>query len=137
MSKHLLILANDAVRQRAHRWIDGLPTGTCVEFSEPRRTDEQSKRMWAMLTDIARQKEHAGQKLDPSEWKAVFLHALGRELRFLPALDGQGFVPLGMSSRALTKAEFRDLIELLFAWGAQNGVQWSDPTLSDNSKRAA
>lgn len=129
MNKQILFLRNAAVRQKAHTWIDNAPDGTCVEFSEVRRTDEQSKRMWAMLGDIARQKIHAGQRLAPEEWKAVFLHALGRELRFMPALDGQGFVPLGMSSSKLTKPEMSNLIELLFAWGASNEVVWSDPTI--------
>lgn len=133
----LLILANDQVRARAHRWIDTAKPGTRIEFRGPQRTLEQNDRMWAMLTDVARQHEHAGRRYDPDSWKVLFLTALGNELRFAPSLDGKGFVPLGTSSSRLTKAEMTDLIEFMFAWGAENGIVWSDPSLPENSRRAA
>jgi hypothetical protein len=55
----------------------------------------------------------------------------------VPALNGNGLLPLGASSRKLTKSEMSDLIELLFQWGAENGIVWSDPTLIQNEARAA
>lgn len=124
--RHVLILSNPAVRARAVHWCANLPEGTRVEFKKPRRTLEQNARMWAMLTDIATQKEHHGRRYSPGDWKVIFLHALGRETRFVPALDGQGFLPIGQSSSDLTKAEMSDLIELMFAWGAENGVRFHD-----------
>lgn len=134
-ARALLILANDAVRQRAMRWIMGLPEGTRVEFRGPQRTLDQNDRMWAMLTDISRQHEHFGKRYDPTTWKTIFLTALGKEINFVPSLDGKGFVPLGTSSSKLSKSEMSDLIEFLFAWGAENGIAWSDPTLIE--RRAA
>lgn len=128
MSRALLILANDDVRCRAVRWIASAPEGTRVEFKEPKRTLEQNARMWAMLTDVAAQKQHCGRRYPADDWKIIFLHALGRETRFVPALDGQGFIPIGQSSSDLSKAEMSDMIELLLSWGAENGVVWSDPT---------
>jgi hypothetical protein len=50
------------------------------------------------------------------------LHALGREVRFVPTLDGSSMLPLGLRSSKLTKAEFSDLIELILAWCAANGI---------------
>lgn len=141
MSKALLILANDTIKARAVRWISRAPVGTRVEFSEPRRTDIQSKKMWAMLTDIARQHDHHGRKYTPDDWKVLALTALGKEMRFAPAIDGHGFVPLGTSSSRLTKSEMSNLIEFLFAFGAENGIVWSDPTLiqadAASTRRAA
>lgn len=128
MSRALLILANDAIRQRAIRWITGLPEGTRVEFKQPQRTLEQNSRMWAMLTDVASQKDHCGRRYPADDWKVIFLHALGREARFVPALDGQRFIPIGQSSSDLSKGEMSDLIEFMMAWGAENDVMWSDPT---------
>ena len=135
-ARHFLILANEQVRERAIRWIQGLPVGTRVEFKEPKRTLDQSARMWAMLGDIAKQKQHFGRSYDAGDWKVIFLHALGRETRFVPALDGSGFVPIGQSSSDLGKSEMSEMIELLFAWGAQNDVVWSDPTLVDERRAA-
>ena len=126
MSRALLILANDTVRKRAAQWIAGAPTGTRVEFKEPKRTLDQNAKMWSMLTDIASQKEHFGRKYSPDEWKVIMLHALGKEVRFVPALDGQGFIPIGHRSSDLSKSEMSDLIEMMTAWGTQNNVRFHD-----------
>jgi len=136
MSRALLILANAAVRERAHRWIDALPEGTRVEFKEPKRTLDQNARMWAMLTDIATQKEHCGQRYSAGSWKVIFLHALGRETQFIPALNGAGFLPIGQSSSDLSKAEMSDMIEMMLSWGAENGVLFHDD-IAETDRRAA
>lgn len=129
MSKATLILANAAVRDRALRWVATAPVGTRLEFREPQRTLDQNAKLWAMLTDVARQHEHFGQRYEPDAWKILFLTALGKELRLAPALDGKGVVALGTSSSKLSKSEMSDLFEFMLAWGAENGIVWSDPTL--------
>ena len=103
------------------------PTGSRVEFKAPKRTLPQNDRFWAMLTDISTQKTHTGRKFTPDQWKVLFMHACGREVQFLPSLDGATFIPWGQSSSDLSKDEMTDLIEFMFAWGAENGIIWSDP----------
>lgn len=141
MSRATLILANQQVRARALNWIAKLPQGTRVDFKEPKRTLPQNARMWAMLTDIAAQKEHFGQRYPTESWKAIFLHALGKETSFVPALDGAGFLPLGQSSSDLSVREMADLIEMMKWWGAENGVTFHDDeapaVLSREAGRAA
>ena len=127
MSRAVLILANDTIRNRAAAWARNAPVNTRVEFKGPKRTLEQNARLWAMLTDIASQKEHLGRKYTPDQWKVIFLHAIGREVQFIPALDGQGFIPWGQSSSDLSVKEMTDLIEFMFAWGAENGVTFYEP----------
>ncbi|SJM49858.1 hypothetical protein FM111_02090 [Brevundimonas diminuta 3F5N] len=61
--------------------------------------------------------------MDTETWKCLFMHALGREVRFVPTLDGSSMLPLGLRSSKLTKREFSDLIELILAWCAENGVE--------------
>lgn len=68
MSRALLILSNQAVRQRAIHWVKNVPAGTRVEFKEPKRTLPQNDRMWAMLTEISRKALLGGQKYEPDEW---------------------------------------------------------------------
>lgn len=128
MSRALIVLNGSTDRLRAVSWIEKAPPGTRVEFKAAKRSQVQNDRMWAMLTDVARQKTHAGQKYSPDQWKVLFLHACGREVKFIPALDGGTWIPWGQSSSDLSKAEFSELIEFMFSWGAQNGVVWSDPT---------
>lgn len=122
MSKHLLILANDKVREKAVTWVQRLPKGTRVEFSEPRRSTDQNAKLWALLGDVSRQHEHGGRRYDPEDWKCLFMLALGKEMRFAPSLDGKGFVPLSTRSSKLSKTEMSDLIEYIQHFAAENGI---------------
>ncbi len=126
MTRYLLQLRSDLDRQRAQKAIWQAPAGTRVELKAAKRTLPQNDRMWAMLSDIAMQKEHHGRKYTPEAWKVIFMHALGRETQFVPALDGADPVPLGLSSSDLSKQEMSDLIDLIAAWGAENGVAFHD-----------
>ena len=126
MSRALLVLNGHADRMKATDWVHKAPPGTRVEFKASKRTLPQNDRMWAMLTDIARQCKHAGQKYTPDQWKVLFMHACGREVQFIPALDGSTFIPWGQSSSDLTKGEMSDLIEFMFAWGSEHGVEFLD-----------
>ncbi len=127
MSRALLTLANDMVRERAHHWISIAPDNTRVEFKGPQRTLDQNAKMWSMLTDVATQKYHQNRKYTTDQWKAIFMHACGQDVEFLPSLDGSTFIPYGNRSSDLSKAEMSDLIECMTAWGAENNVVWSDP----------
>ena len=113
-------------RNRAHHWINRAVPGTRVEFKAAKRTLPQNDRMWAMLTDIATQLRWHGKRLTTNDWKLVFLDALEREVRTVPNLDGTGFVSLSQSSSDLGIEEMTNLIELLFAFGAQHAVVWSN-----------
>jgi hypothetical protein len=126
VSRAVIILGGPTERARAIKWIGGARPGTRLEFKEPKRTLSQNDRMWAMLTDIAVQMKHCGRRYTADEWKVIFLHALGRETRFVPSLDEKTFLPLGFSSSDLSKAEMSELMELIAAWGAQHGVKFGD-----------
>jgi hypothetical protein len=127
MSRALITVSSKFDRDRAARWAVQAPAGTRIEFKAPKRSLPQNDRMWAMLTDVATQKEHCGRKYTPDQWKILFMHACGREVQFIPALDNSTFIPFGQSSSDLSKSEMTDLIEFVFAWGAQNGVVFQDP----------
>lgn len=127
MSRALVVINGTADRERAARWATQSPYGTRIEFKAAKRTLAQNDRMWAMLTDIAAQKEHTGRRYTPDQWKVIFMHACGREVQFIPSLDGSTFIPWGQSSRDLSKQEMSDLIEFMLSWGAENGVVFHDP----------
>lgn len=126
----LTIIRTQKDREEAMLWVTKAQIGTRIEFRGPKRTKEQSDKMWAMITDIVKAgKTINGRRLESEEWKVVFLQALGHEPDILPTLDGRSFFSLGYSSSKLSKDEMSDLIEYIYAWGAENGMVWSDPAL--------
>ena len=129
MSRALIIINNsghNSSRSRAIDWVVKAPLGTRVEFKGPRRTLPQNDRMWAMLTDVATQKEHFGRRYTPDQWKAIFMHACGHELQYMSTLDGVSFIPWGLCSSDLSKEEMSNLIAFMQAWGDQSGVVFHD-----------
>lgn len=127
MGRALLIINSEADRRKAATWANKAPWGTRIEFKASKRTLPQNDRMWAMLTDIAEQKTHLGRKYTPDQWKVIFMHACGREVQFIPALDESTFIPWGQSSSDLSVSEMTDLIEFMLKWGPDNGVQFKEP----------
>ncbi|WP_293543541.1 recombination protein NinB [Phenylobacterium sp.] len=126
MSRALVILNRASDRERVQAWAAKAPWGTRVTFQEAKRTSDQNARMWAMLTEVARQVQWHGQRLSADDWKLVFLAGLKAELRIVPNLDGTGFVQLGRSSSDLSVSEMADLIDLIAAFGARQGVEFAD-----------
>jgi hypothetical protein len=122
-------LIYDKTRAKLHAWLAKAPVGMIVEFRENKRTSEQNSKLWPMLTDISLQLTWHGQKYPPEDWKDFLMHQL-RGGRWMPAEDG-GMVPVGFRTSELTKAEFSDLIEVAYAFGARNGVEWSEPQVID------
>jgi hypothetical protein len=127
MSRALITLNSQLDRERAITWLKRSPPGTRVEFKASKRTIAQNDKMWALLTDVARQVPWDGKKLRPADWRDLFIDALKRELRVVPTLDGAGVLSLGRSSADLSKVEMSDLIELIYAFGANHGVVFFEP----------
>lgn len=126
MSRAVVVIDGARNRARAAEWVSRAPFGTRIEFKRAKRSIPQNARMWAMLTDVASQVEWHGQRLTPDDFKLIFLDALKREVRIVPAIDGRGFVNLGRSSSDLSKSEMGDLMELIAAFGAERGVRFKE-----------
>lgn len=120
-----IFLRGDTQRHFAKRKIDEAPADYVVVIKEPTRSDDQNAKLWPMLQDVARQVDWYGTKLADHEWKDVFTASL-RKSKVTPGLDG-GFVVLGQKTSTMTKREFSDLLELMYAFGAEKGVIWSEP----------
>lgn len=116
-----LILGNDYSRRRAIDAIVRAEAGHVLTIAEPRRSNDQNDKMWAMLTDIS-QAEPFGRKHTPDDWKAIAMNACGWECQFIEGLDGRPF-PQGFRSSQLTKSQMSALIEWLLAFMADNGIE--------------
>lgn len=134
MQKQIFKLVSDKVKDNLIKYIRALPVDSknplVVCIQELTRTLEQNARMWATLTDISKQVNWHGLKLKPEEWKHVFTATLKGQ-KSVPNLDGTGFIILGQSTRSMSKKELSNLLELAYAFGAENGVVWSETTKSD------
>jgi hypothetical protein len=122
------VLLTEEIRARAVEYLLSLPLGVLVIIKEKAgRTLAQNSKMWPLLVDVASQVEYFGMMLTESEWKDVFTASLRGELKMVPTLDRRRFVMLGLSTSDMGKHEFSCLIELMYAFGSENGVVWSEP----------
>lgn len=122
---HVITLTTPYSRSKAHLLIDKAPGGYVCRIAEPKRSDDQNAKMWAMLTDISLAKPE-GRRHTPDDWKAVFMNAAGWELQFLEGLDGRPF-PSGFRSSRMTVKQMADLITYIQEYGDRHGVRWSQP----------
>lgn len=112
-------LANDALKA-------GLTLELVLRERKTKRNSEQNKKLNAMCGDLAEQVLWHGQALHKDDWRHMFVAAYRKEQRIVPGING-GFVVLGASSRRLSVPECSDVIEMLYAFGAEHGVVWTDP----------
>ena len=125
-----IILKGQAQIEHAIQTIKSLPPVPVMEIRFRQAGSErnliQNARMWAMLADISKQVDWHGMKLTSEEWKDIFTAALNR-LKVVPGIDG-GFVVVGGHTSKMSIAKMSEMIEFMFAFGAEHKVRWKDPT---------
>ena len=119
-----MVLTDD--RSAVHRKIDALPEGSRVTFKRPKRSLTQNAMMWAKLGDISEQVIWYGERLTDVDWKDVLTASL-RKSRVVPTIDGDGLVPLGLHTSEMEEGEMWTLIDLIDAFGAEQGVRFKAP----------
>lgn len=128
MPRAIVQIKTQADRNLISRWamdVQNVPAGTTVEFRAPRRSLDQNAMMWSLLGQISKQVDWYGQKLTSEDWKDVLTASL-RRTRVVPGIDAGTFVPLGMRTSQMTKEEISDLLELIYAFGAERGVKFRE-----------
>lgn len=125
MSRALVIVRTQADRNLIAKWALGVPLGSRVEFKKPRRSLDQNSLLWSRLTEVSQQVEWYGQHLSPEDWKDVCTASL-RKARVVPGIDPGSYVPLGMRTSDMSKEEMTALLDLIEAFGVQQGVVFSD-----------
>lgn len=122
MNQHF-VLRDNHIKQRAQHAILQAPEGHVVTIKPATRSLEQNALLWPLLQDVSKQVEWYGQHLTDEEWKDVFSASLKKQ-KAVPGIDG-GFVVCGQRTSTMNKADFSELIELIYAFGTQQGVKWS------------
>ncbi|MDR2219745.1 MAG: recombination protein NinB [Methylobacillus sp.] len=126
--KKVFRLVHAEARRRALEYVAHADDGYVVEIKEPVRSSMQNSLLWPLLADVSEQVVWYGQQLTSDEWKDVFSASLKRQ-KVVPGLDG-GFVVCGQRTSRMAKQEFSDLIELIYAFGADHGVKWSERAIA-------
>lgn len=101
-----------------------------VEVREEKRSDAENRLLHALLGHISKTQEWAGKKRDIETWKrlltAAWCRATGEQVELLPALDGHGVDIVFRRTSQLTRKECADLIEFIFAWAAEHGIEFPE-----------
>lgn len=152
MSRLFRLVHQDA-RQRAAAFVLRDAADGCeVLIREPRKSRPQEEKYHAMFDDIARQVPVHGVTLDAESMKRVLVSAFKvdtkddpelaefwREVAEIPMTVGfRGeIVIFGDQTRRFPKKLASALVEWLYAFGAEHGVQWSEPKAAKVKGRTA
>ena len=131
--KQQFFLRSNAIRQNCIDAINKLPTDEkkplVVKIQPITRTLEQNSKLHAMLTDISKQCEFNGKRLDVDNWKAIFVSAhkiaTGGQAEMAIGLEGE-VINLRESTAQMGVKRMASLIEYITSWGVQNGVHFND-----------
>ena len=119
----LLAQVEDLVRR-------GLKGGEVViTLGRPKRSDAQNRLMWALLKDISEQVVWHGKTLSSEDWKNIISVEV-EGLRIVPGISVP-FIAIGVSTRNKSKQWFSDFFEAAWAFGAEQGVNWSGKTRNE------
>lgn len=103
-----------------------------LELGPEGQSRDQQEKYHAMIGEVAAQAKHLGASWDAEDWKRLLLDRFARETgravgKVIPNLSGDGVVEVGILSRRFSKRTANEFIEWLLAWGAENGIEYSDP----------
>lgn len=113
-------------RRRAAAYCMTAPEGSIAEFKEATRTIEQNSKLWPMLDDISKQVEWYNNWLSREEWKDFF-SAIILKQKVVPNMEGTGFIAVGGRTSKMGKKMFSEMIELIYYFGTEHCVVWSEP----------
>lgn len=111
------IKAIEAVKQAPEHYV--------VEIKPRTRSIDQNALLWRLLTITANNVPWMvnGKQtmLSPDEWKDIFTASLHQENRIAKGLRG-GLVMLGRSTSKMSIQEMTDLIEVIYAFLSEKGI---------------
>ena len=121
--KKQFIVVNDAIRERAIAALKALPLGMAVLMQDTTRTLAQNAALWPALRDVAEQVLWCGKRRTKEQWKDIFTGSFFQS-EYVPNIDGTGVIALGLKTSLLSKKEFAELLEYIYAFGANHQVEF-------------
>ena len=125
-----LIITGEVARKAICRHVLAAPLGEVVTIAPETRTQQQNRLLHPLLTDIAKQAQWMGKPRSMLQWKVIMVsaHAIatGEPNEMVIGIEGE-VVNLRESTAAMSKKRFASLVDYVMAWGAMNGVVFSEP----------
>lgn len=110
-------------RELAHQMVDSAPDGHVIEVKPAKRSLEQNRLYWAILSDISEQVV-PGKSYEPSVWHVYFKQLfLPDHVHELP--DGSLHVSPPSSSN-MTLEQFSQYVDNVTKWAVGHEVKLSD-----------
>lgn len=129
------VIYNQKWREKALEAVRNAGEDYVVTISEPSRSLVQNALLHAVLKDISDQVVWCGKKFDIDTWKRLCVAAWLRERNetpdLIPALDGKGFDVIYQQTSKLSVLECSQLIDWCFAFGAEQGVEFSEQRIKE------
>lgn len=132
--KQKFVLINEQVKQNAMGFISALPTDGkpyYIEVKPETRRLRQNAIMWVLLGKLSRHVKQpvsdsdgfiVDEYLSAEEWKQILSASLEGLTRRCEDPNGNGYILLGHSTSTETVTWMTDMIELIYAFAAQRGV---------------
>lgn len=127
MSWQFTISDDPLEREELLELVRRMPAGWRFHVAEPVHTTMQRKKFNAMCNDLAKQVPLFGMKVKPVEMKHWLVGAW-RQQTMLPGWQAGTLIFVGEGLKGKSKPQASELIELAYAFGAENDVVWSKET---------
>lgn len=122
-------LTHALARSNACKAVMSAPDNFRVEIRERTRSLDQNALMWELLTTLSTSLQWPvngkSETLTPDEWKDILSASLDQESRIAQGIRG-GFVMIGKRTSKMTVRQMTDLIELIYAFGAEHDIAFSE-----------
>ncbi len=122
-------LTHALARRSACEAIMSAPENYRVEIRERNRSLDQNALLWKLLSILSESLQWPingkTEKLTADEWKDILSASLDQENRIAQGIRG-GFVMIGKRTSKMTVRQMTELIELIYAFGAEHGVDFKD-----------
>jgi len=112
-------------REIAKQLVETADDGMVLEIRKPKRSLEQNRYYWAILSDISEQVV-PGKDYEPSIWHE-YLRALFLPERMIELPDGSVKM-IEASTAELRKDEFTQYLEKVIKWALEHEVTFSEQT---------
>lgn len=114
-----------ADREEIRRLVEHAQDGYIVTISPPTASDELTARLHCAIRCVAKQVKWAGEKLGEEDWKRLLVAGLFGQ-RVVPSPIGHGFVVLDRRTSRMSSMTKHELLEFVYSFGAEHGVEFDD-----------
>lgn len=133
-------LFSNQQRSKAIEAVKQAPEHYVVEIKPRTRSIDQNALLWRLLTITANNVPWMvnGKQtmLSPDEWKDIFTASLHQENRIAKGLRG-GLVMLGRSTSKMSIQEMTDLIEVIYAFLTEKGVDVPEQEITGSGQECS